>query len=394
MALSAAKSGASTCPAGGSYGWCFMVLTCRPLVSVDTNVAEPAGVVMSYRVVIAGLGKAAQRIHLPAYKRIPNIQVVGGCDPLARAGDFSFPLFPSVPEMLERTRPQILVVATPPDSHFQLAKIGLQAGCHIFCEKPFMNTVEEADAIIALAAKTRWQVVINNQFRFMRIHRAAKEKIGSPDFGDLSFVSIHQTFFVTKETEAGWRGLDPQRTGKDFGTHALDLCRYFFNENPASISARMPRGGQANGPDYLNLIELEFSRDRMAHITLDRLSRGRHRYLDVRLDGEAGSIETSIGGRLEARAGIRPTTLRPFFKLDLAMGGRAHLYHGERCSVLAREPLNVFAAATGELMRAFLTAIERDETPPCNAADNRHTLALMLAAYESDQKRTAIIMHQ
>jgi D-apiose dehydrogenase len=349
---------------------------------------------MSYRVAIAGLGKSAQRIHLPAYKSLPDLRVVGGCDPAAQAGDFSFPLFPSVAEMLEQTKPQILVVATPPDSHFELANIGLQAGCHIFCEKPFMNTLEEADAIIALATKAHRQVVVNNQFRFMRIHRAAREMIGNPDFGDLLFLSIHQTFLVTKETEAGWRGLDPQRTGKEFGIHALDLCRYFFNENPASISARMPRGSQPNGPDYLNLIQLEFSGDRMAHITLDRLSRGRHRYLDVRLDGAAGSIETSLGGRLEVRVGIRAATRRPFFKLDLAMGGRAQLYHGEQSSVLAREPLNVFAAATGELMRAFVRALERNETPPCNAADNRHTLALVLAAYESDEKRAPISMLQ
>jgi len=287
-----------------------------------------------------------------------------------------------------------VLICSSTDTHAELVVQAAEAGKHIFCEKPFMNTLEEADAIIALAAKARRQIVVNNQFRFMRIHRAAREKLGSPDFGDLLFLSIHQTFFVTKETEAGWRGSDPQRTAKEFGTHALDLCRYFFNENPVSISARMPRGDQPNGPDYLNLIQLEFSRDRMAHITLDRLSRGRHRYLDIRLDGEAGSIETSLGGRLEARVGLRSAPLRPFVKLDLAMGGRAQLYHGERSSVLAREPLNVFAAATGELMRAFLMALEREETPPCNAADNRHTLALMLAAYESDKKRVPISMHQ
>src|SRR6266446_6788920 len=130
---------------------------------------------MSYRVAIAGLGKSAQEIHLASYKRLSDLQVVGGCDPVARAGDFPFPLFSSVPEMLERTRPQILVVATPPDSHFRLAKLGLEAGCHIFCEKPFMNTLEE-------------QEIVNNQFRFMRIHRAAREKLGSPDFGDLLFL--------------------------------------------------------------------------------------------------------------------------------------------------------------------------------------------------------------
>jgi D-apiose dehydrogenase len=347
---------------------------------------------MSHRIAIAGLGASARAIHLPAYKSLPALQVVGGCDPLARAEHFSFPLFASVPEMLEKTKPDILAVVTPPDTHFALASGGLQADCHIFCEKPFMNSLEEADAIIALAGRAGREVVVNNQYRFMRTHRAAKETFGSPEFGDLLFVSMQQTFLVTEETETGWRGRDTQRTAKEFGTHALDLCRYFFGENPTSISARMPRAGRPNGPDHLDLIQLEFSRDRVAHITLDRLSRGRHRYLDIRLDGEAGSIETSLGGRLEGRAGIRPATRRPFVSLDFAMGGRARLFRGEQFTVLAKEPLNVFAAATGELLRTFLVFLERGETPPCNAADNRHTLALMLGAYESEAKRMPISM--
>jgi hypothetical protein len=106
------------------------------------------------------------------------------------------------------------------------------------------------------------------------------------------------------------------------------------------------RPEQPSGPDYLNLIELEFSGDRVAHITLDRLSRGRHRYLDIRLDGEFASIETSLGGRLETRVGMRAATRQPFFSLDLAPGGPAGLYRGEQYSTLATEPLNVFAGAT------------------------------------------------
>ncbi len=343
-----------------------------------------------YRIAIAGLGQAAKGIHIPAYRSIPAVEIVGGCDPAARAADFSFPLFASVPEMLERTKPDILGVVTPPDSHFALTSLGLEAGCHVFCEKPFMNTLDEADAIIALSKHADKQVVVNNQFRFMRIHRAAKQMIGQAEFGDLMFLTMHQTFFVTQQTEAGWRGKRTQRTAMEFGTHVLDLCRYFFGENPTSIHVRMPRGKQPDGPDYLNLIQLEFSGDRVAHITLDRLSRGRHQYLDIRLDGEAGSIETSLGGRMEACAGVRAATRRPFFTFDFAVGGRARLYRGEKYSTLAREPANVFAAATGELLKAFLEALERGDTPPCSCVDNRQTLALMLAAYEADAKRMTI----
>jgi predicted dehydrogenase len=347
---------------------------------------------MTYRIAIAGLGQSLLHIHLPAYQRIPALEVVGGCDPVARPDAFPFPLFASVPEMLERTKPNLLAVVTPPDSHFELARLGLQAGCHVFCEKPFMNSLDEADAIIALSHKVGRHVVVNNQFRFMRIHQAARERIGAPDFGALLFVTMHQTFLVTEKTEVGWRGQDPRRTGKDFGTHVLDLCRYFFGEEPLSISARMPKGARPNGPDYLNLIQLEFSGDRVAHITLDRQSCGRHRYLDIRLDGEFGCIETSLGGRLEGSAGIRAATRRPFANLDWAPGGRARLYRGEQFSTLARDPLNVFGSATAELMKAFLGALERGETPPCDAADNRRTLALMLAAYDSAEKRMPIAM--
>lgn len=348
---------------------------------------------MAYRIAIAGLGAAARHIHLPAFRRIPALEIVGGCDPLARNGEFPFPVFASLPEMLERTQPHILAVAAPPDSHFQLVQLGLRAGCHVFCEKPFMNSLEEADAIIALSKHARRQVVVNNQYRFMRIHRAAKEKIGSSEFGRLLFININQTFFVTKETEAGWRGYGTQRTAKEFGTHVFDLCRYFFDEEPISINARMPRGSNPGGPDYLDIIQLEFSGDRTALITLDRLSRGRHRYLDVRLDGEVACIETSIGGRLEGRFGIRAATRRPYINLDFVLGGRARLYRGEKFLALASEPANGFAAATAELLRQFLAALERRETPPCDAVDNRRTLALMFAAYESDAVRMPIEIH-
>ena len=61
----------------------------------------------------------------------------------------------------------------------------------------------------------------------------------------------------------------------------------------------MPRPFADGGPDYLNLVRLDFSGDRVAQITLDRLTKGRHRYLDMRLVGEKGTIETSVGGSAE-----------------------------------------------------------------------------------------------
>lgn len=344
-------------------------------------------------IAIAGLGAAAKQIHLPAYAKLPELKVVGGFDPAAAGTEFPFPLFRSVEEMLERTRPDILAVAAPTPHHHALVHRGLEAGCHVLCEKPFMNSLPEADDIVALARRLGRWVVVNNQYRFMNIHQAAKRSIGTPEFGDLLFVSVNQTFFTSEATESGWRGADKQRTCKEFGIHALDLCRFFFGEDPISINARMPKGRHRDSPDYLDLIQLEFSGDRVAHILLDRLSRGPHRYLDMRLDGSAGIVQTSLGGKLEANLGLRAKTKKPFFDWDISLGGHARLYHGEQFRKIASDPLDLFAHATSQLLRQFLAALRDGTPPPCHAEDNRRTLALVYAAYESAEANRPVAMH-
>lgn len=346
----------------------------------------------TWRLAIAGLGAAARTIHLPAYRNLPRLEVVGGHDPVAGSHAFAFPLFDSVEEMLDRTEPHLLVVASPPDTHYNLVRNGLEAGCHILCEKPFMPSMAQARSVVEMAARLGRRVVVNQQYRFMNIHHEAQRLCGDPEFGDLLFVSARQTFHTDAHTEAGWRGNDPQRTCKEFGIHVLDLCRFFFAADPLSVTARMPRPRGPDGPDLLDLVQLEFAGGRAAEISLDRLSRGRHSYLEMRLDGTSGSIETRLGGGVEVCFGLRGGRRRPFFELDVSLGGRARLYHGERYRRIAGDPLNLFAHASGRLMTAYLRALEVDAAPPCEGSDNLRSLALMLAAYESDRLGTTLEM--
>ncbi|MBI3529610.1 MAG: Gfo/Idh/MocA family oxidoreductase [Betaproteobacteria bacterium] len=347
---------------------------------------------MKRKIAIAGLGEAARHIHIPAYAKLDDLEVVGGYDPAIREGGFAFPLFSSIDELLDKTSPDILSAVTPTAHHYEITRKGLLAGCHVLCEKPFMASMEDANEITALSReKHRW-VVVNNQYRFMNIHSSAKKVIGTPEFGDLLFISANQTFLVSEKTEAGWRGQETRRTCQEFGIHALDLCRFFFDEDPVSVYARMPKGGNPNGPDYLNLIRLEFSGDRVAHISLDRLCRGPHRYLEMRLDGSSGCVETSIGGNIALSAGVRGGSRKPYVNLDVTLGGRALLYQGENVRKIASDPLDLFAHGTAQLMRAFLDALDQGATPPCNADDNRRTLALMLAAYDSHEQKKTIEM--
>jgi D-apiose dehydrogenase len=342
------------------------------------------------RIALVGLGAAASQIHIPAIRSVETLQLVGGCDIRLPTRHYDFPVHTSVDGMLLQCRPDIVVIGTPTEFHFSIAAQVLSAGTHVFCEKPFTSTLNEALQLLEIAKANGVQIGVNNEFRFMDCHRAAKAVIGTPKFGALTFVSMQQAFRTTQLTEAGWRGADKERTCKDFGIHVFDLCRYFFGEEPLRLRAVMPRPGALDGPDLLNLIDLEFSGDRYARITLDRLTRGRHRYLDIRLDGERASIETELGGNATIAAGLHPSTRRPFVEFDVSFGGRAYLYIGEQKTKIASDPLNLFAAATAKLLREYVKALQEGAAVPCAGIDNIRTLALMRAAYQSAATKTEI----
>ena len=128
------------------------------------------------------------------------------------------------------------------------------------------------------------------------------------------------------------------------------------------------------------------------HLTnfIDRLSKGPERYLDMRLDGEFASIHTSIGGRLQLKAGLHTREKRPFLSLDSVKGGKAILQNGNKSRLIGRDGLNPFASATATHFGEFIDAIEGGPAPRCTAADNRNTLALVFAAYDSAASGRAI----
>lgn len=338
---------------------------------------------MIRRIAIVGLGRAAQGIHLPALGKVKGVECIGGCDIRAPASSFAFPVFETVDQMLRETSPDMVIVATPPGSHFSVARQALINGCHVLCEKPFTETLDEADELVRLAQATGLHIIVNSEFPWMAMHSAAKRRMAEPGFGKLEFLSISQNFVVTPETEIGWRGTETRRTFKEFGTHVLDLAMYFFDETPRSIRACMPRLHNSTGTDRLCIAELEFSGGRHALILLDRLTRGRHRYLDLRLDGSEATIETCIGGRLQVRAGINPRTRRPFASFDIAGGGKATLYKGEHAEHVASAPRNIFADATAALMTKVIDDINRGYKPPSSGAEARRTLHLLLTCYEA-----------
>src|ERR687892_2308544 len=122
------------------------------------------------RIAYAGLGWATHAFHLPTLGGIPGGELVGGCDLSAERGrDWEertrTPSFEGLDELIDATGPELVVVATPPGSHAELCVEALRAGVHVFCEKPFVSSLEEADRVIAAAEQADRRVAVNHEFR-------------------------------------------------------------------------------------------------------------------------------------------------------------------------------------------------------------------------------------
>lgn len=351
------------------------------------------------RVAIIGLGAVTQNIHVPAYKKLADkITVVGGCDiddaarktAVAKFGIEE--VFDNPSKMISATAPDIVSVCTPPSFHVDQTLLALENKCHVFCEKPAAESLADAVRVARFSKQLDRLVVINNQFPYMNIHRAAKKAIDSSEFGRLLFLEASQVFRPTKATESGWRGQLQKRVCFEFGIHIFELIRYFFAEEPLWISAQMPSLQSEKKNDSLNLITLEFPDGRAASIILNRLSKAPEHYLNMRLDGEFASIRTSIGGKVSFQVGVHTREKRPFFDFDFIKGGSAILETGIKSKIIAKDGINPFASSTAYHFDNFINAVQKGEPALATIQDNIKTLALVFAAYDSAQSRRSINM--
>lgn len=335
-----------------------------------------------------GLGRATRLYHLPALGRIPGAAAIGGVDasPEQRAAwtsDTGAPAYPTLDELLEQ-RPDVVVVATPPQLHAEQCIAALQGGAHVFCEKPFTMTAEEADRILAAIAETGRQVAVNHQYREKPIFRVLRERIRSGEFGRLAFCQMWQLMELAPWDEpTPWRAQMARRTLLEGGVHLVDLMIQTFGELPEAIYARRSSGFHEDAEaDPVQIVTLEFTGGRIGLVALDRVSKGGTRYLEVRADCERASLRASHGGRAYAQIGLKraePTGV----KVDYGLGGLAWAEIGRRRKVLARGPKEMNVAATGDLLVGAVEAFRSGAEPPSSAREARDVIAVIEAAYES-----------
>ena len=335
-----------------------------------------------------GLGRATQVFHLPALERVSGVEVVGGVDPSADRAEAwreaGRTAFESVEQLLAEAQPEVVVVATPPDSHADICVEALEGGAHVICEKPFAMSVEEADRVLAAADATGRRVAVNLEFREKPILKSVKERVDSGDAGRLVFAQIWQLMDMAPwQEKTPWRTQMATRTLLEGGVHLVDLLLQLYGELPEAVYARRSAGfHDQEEADPIHLVILEFSGGRLGQVMIDRLCQAGTSYLELRADCEQESLRASLGGRAAVQIGKKRAQAAGV-RLDFGLGGLSWIEKAQRRRTLARASRNFGVDATAALLQRIVDALRAGEEPPSSGREARDGLVVIEAAYES-----------
>jgi predicted dehydrogenase len=153
------------------------------------------------KVAIVGCGRIADS-HAAQIQRIKGSKIVGVCDrePLMARQLFErFPVgghFSELQQLLQEAKPDAVHITTSPESHFDIAKTCLEAGCHVYVEKPFTLNAEDARRIIEIAIRNGRKITAGHDDQFSHAARRMRSLVQS---GYLGSAPLHMESYYGYE---------------------------------------------------------------------------------------------------------------------------------------------------------------------------------------------------
>lgn len=192
-------------------------------------------------VAVIGAGGFATGVHLPNLARLSGCRLEAVCartGPKAKQAAERFGArycTTDYNEILSDDKVDAVIVATRHNVHAEITLAALRAGKHVFVEKPLALTVEDAEAICALAAETGKLVSVGFNRRCSRYAEAARDALRTA----AGPASIHYRCNAGPLPVTHWTRDPLEGGGRILGeaVHFFDLCRWLSGGNPARISA-------------------------------------------------------------------------------------------------------------------------------------------------------------
>ena len=223
---------------------------------------------------------------------------------LSVAADRIYPDYLTMAEA-EAARPDgidVVVVATPNDSHFAIATTFLAKGIHVVCEKPLTLASEDAAEMVRLAAERDVILAVPHCYSAYPMVREAGRLVRDGALGTVTFIDVEHAsgwnatpLELTGNKQAVWR-TDPAVGGPasvvgDLGTHAYHLIRYVTGLEAESLSAHLATFVPGRRVFDHATLTLRWAGGVPGRIWASMVATGHNHGLRLRVFGTGGSLE-------------------------------------------------------------------------------------------------------
>lgn len=208
-------------------------------------------------------------------------------------------------EMLEAERKHVnrvdlVTIATPNSSHFDITRAFLAAGFDVLCEKPITNTVEEAEEIVRVARSNNRICAVNYGYSGYPLVRHARAMVARGDLGRIRVVVAefahghHANAAEVDNPRVRWR-YDPAVSGAssvlaDCGIHALHLACFITGQEVESLSANFASTIPVRQLEDDALLAFRMSGGAVGRLWTSSIAIGRAHGLTIQVYGELGGL--------------------------------------------------------------------------------------------------------
>jgi predicted dehydrogenase len=169
----------------------------------------------------------------------------------------------SFQQILDDESIEAVCIATPVPTHHPLALAALNAGKHVFVEKPLAASADQAAELVEVARQADRILMPGHTFLYSPPVNIIRELIEAGELGDIYFVSTSRVNLGLHQPDASvvW----------DLAPHDFSILRYWLNETPTHVSA-ISRGCIMPSTPDVAFINLEYASEVVAHVELSWLA--------------------------------------------------------------------------------------------------------------------------
>lgn len=200
-------------------------------------------------------------------------------------------------------RVDLVTVATPNNTHFEISKAFLEAGFHVLCEKPLTMKVEEADELVQISKETGKVCAVNYGYSGYSLVRHMRAMVARGDIGKVRMVFAefahghHANAADADNPRIRWR-YDPEQVGvsaqfADCGIHAMHLASFVTGQRVERLSADTVSLIDTRALEDDAMINFRMSEGAVGRLWTSACALGRQHGLGIQVFGETGGLRWS-----------------------------------------------------------------------------------------------------